>query len=87
MSVSTLVVFLGSHRVGEVTRTDGPGRFRYDPAYLESDQFIPLSLSFQSTEEPQSQRVTQSWLQGILPAMTSRAHRPTASPTNQPADW
>ncbi|MDO5498945.1 MAG: HipA domain-containing protein, partial [Propionibacteriaceae bacterium] len=68
MSAQTLVVFLGSTRVGLVTRADGPTVFSYDPAYLESDRFIPVSLSFHATAQPQSQRVTHAWLQGILPA-------------------
>lgn len=61
-------MFLGSTLVGQVTRADGPTRFSYDPAYLESDQFVPVSLSFHPTDQPQSQRVTDAWLQGILPA-------------------
>ncbi len=86
MSVSTLSVFLDHTRVGHVTRADGPSRFRYDPEYLASEKFIPVSLSFRSTPAPQSQRVTQAWMQGILPAneqaRATIARRAGARPTD-----
>lgn len=59
MSADTLVVFLGSTRAGEVTRAKGPTAFSYDPAYLASDHFIPVSLSFRTSEQPPTQRVTR----------------------------
>jgi len=64
---TVLVVFLSGQRVGVVTR-DTAVRFAYDEEYLNTPAPTPLSLSMPLRAEPQSQRATIAWIQGLLPA-------------------
>lgn len=62
-----LAVFLSGARVGTIRQRSGL-RFRYDEAYLAGPDPTPLSLSMPLSEVEHGNRVTLSWVNGLLPA-------------------
>lgn len=62
-----LAVFLGGRRVGTITQDSGL-TFRYDEEYRAGKDPTPLSLSMPLEHGDHGNRVTLSWVNGLLPA-------------------
>lgn len=62
-----LAVFLGDMRVGTLSQSSRAS-FSYDESYLAQTDPTPLSLSLPLQERPHGNRVTLSWVAGLLPA-------------------
>lgn len=69
-----LAVFLSGRRVGTVSQGNGAS-FVYDPDYLASPGATPLSLSIPLSERSYGNRVTTSWMAGLLPGDRNVLHR------------
>lgn len=64
--MNDLAVFLSGVRVGTLSQAAGL-RFVYDEDYLAQPDPTPLSLSMPLRGAPYGNRVTRSWVEGLLP--------------------